>query len=87
MATDAAGAAYPLPAELGPLPLHLEDDGSYSVLGPPLCHATPVDQASGSNGALASRPINFSATLAPPGDKVFCGSYRCSGNRFAYLLF
>ena len=81
VATDAAGAAYPLPAELGPLPLHPEDDGSYSVLGPPPCHATPVDQANRSNGALAYRPINLSATLAPPGDKVFCGSSRCSGKQ------
>ena len=37
---DAAGIAQPLPAELGPLPLYLDEDGFYSVLGPPLSHAT-----------------------------------------------
>ena len=76
--------AHPLPAELGPLPLYRDDDGFYSVLGPPLDHAISVNQASGStNNALACSPINISSTLTPHGDMVFCGSSRCSGNRFA----
>ena len=37
--TDAAGIAQPLPRELGPLPLFLDNDGFYSVLGP-LAHHT-----------------------------------------------
>jgi len=84
VSANAAGVTHPLPAELGPLPLYLDDDGFYSVLGPPLYHGTPVNQVSGStNDALAYSPINISTTLKPPGGKVFCGSSRCSGNRFA----
>ena len=76
---------HPLPAELGPLPLFQHDDGFFSVLGPPLCHATPEDQANRSTGhTLAYSPINIPATLTPltPRDKVFCGSFKCSGTRF-----
>lgn len=75
--------AHPFPAQLGPLPLYRDDDGFYSVLGPPLSHGTYEDQAKKStNHALAYNPINISNTLAPPREKVFCGSSKCSGNRF-----
>jgi len=87
VSTNSAGVAHPLPAELGPLPLYPLSDGFYSVIGPRLCHATPLNQANGStNHTLASSPINISGILTSPGDKVFCGSSRCSGNRFASLL-
>ncbi|KAG0640959.1 hypothetical protein HOY80DRAFT_1021617 [Tuber brumale] len=52
--TNATGAAQPLPTELGPLPLHPQNDGFYSVLGPPLGHTTPVENQTGEspNGCL-----------------------------------
>ena len=76
--------AHPVPAELGPLPLYRDNDGFYSVLGPPLSHRTYEDQAKKStNYALAYNPINISTTLAPPREKFFCASSKCSGNRFA----
>ncbi|KAG0640957.1 hypothetical protein HOY80DRAFT_1115399 [Tuber brumale] len=71
---------------LGPLPLYQDDDGFYSVLGPPLSHTTPgEDQANEPANAnvgntLAYDRINISATLAPHRGRVFCGSSRCSGN-------
>lgn len=76
--------AHPFPAQLGPLPLYRDDDGFYSVLGPPLSHEAYEDQANKStNYALAYNPLNISTTLAPRREKVFCGSSKCSGNRFA----
>ncbi|KAG0640944.1 hypothetical protein HOY80DRAFT_999725 [Tuber brumale] len=81
--TNPNGIAQPLPAELGPLPLYLDEDGFSSVLGPPLNQTTCHDQAQGSsNSALTYDSINTSPTLTPPREKVFCGSSRCSGNRF-----
>ena len=60
---------------LGPLPLFHDDDGFYSVLGPPLCNKAGEDQVNGStNHPLAYSPIHIPATLTPPRDKVFCGS-------------
>ena len=80
---DLSGPA-PLPAELGPLPLYPDDDGFYSVLGPPLSHVAHGDQANGPiNNTLAYNQIKISATLSPPRNKVFCGSSYCSGYRFA----
>ena len=85
VSTNAAGVAHPLPAELGPLPLYRLDDGSYSVLGLPLNYLTLEAQANGSrDNALAYNPVNVSAALTLPRDKVFCGSFKCSGNRFAH---
>ncbi|PUU80823.1 hypothetical protein B9Z19DRAFT_686479 [Tuber borchii] len=73
--------AHSLPAELGPLPLHLDGDGFYSVLGPPLSHTIHEDQVNESTGgSLAYSHINTSAPLMPPRSKVFCGSLKCSGN-------
>ncbi|KAG0640953.1 hypothetical protein HOY80DRAFT_1135608 [Tuber brumale] len=83
---DAAGVACPLPAELGSLPLYQDDDGFFSVLGPPLSHTTPGgDEANepasiSAGNTLAYDRINISATLAPHTGRVFCGSSRCSGN-------
>jgi len=66
----------PLSAEPGPLPLH-QNDGFCSVLGRSLSHVTNGDQAKGSaNDILAYNP---------PGDKIFCGSSKCSGTMFAPL--
>jgi len=47
--TNAAGIAPPLFAELGPLPLFLENDGFYSVLGYSLSHSPCEDYANGSS--------------------------------------
>lgn len=81
---NATGIGHPLPAELGPLPLYQDHDGFYSVLGPPLGHPAQEDQATGSsNQILAYSPIDIPLILTPPRDKVFCGSPKCSGNRFA----
>lgn len=75
--------AHPLPAELGPLPLHLDGDGFYSVLGPPLSHTTHEDQVNKyTSGSLAYNHINTPAPLMPPRGKIFCESLKCSGNRF-----
>ncbi|KAG0640954.1 hypothetical protein HOY80DRAFT_1040473 [Tuber brumale] len=82
---DSAGFACPLPAELGPLPLHQDDDGFHSVLGPPLSHAIPGgDQANESTGTnagdtLAYDRVNISTTLTPPRGVASCGSSRCPG--------
>ena len=76
--------AHPLPTELGPLLLYLDDDGFYSDLGPPLSNTPHEDQVDEStNDTRAYTPINTSATLTPPTGKVFCGSLKCSGNRFS----
>ena len=84
VSTNASGIALPLPVELGPLPLYLDDDGFYSVLGAPLSHVISEDQASGSpNVTLAYNPAKMPATPAPRRDKVFCQSSKCAGNRFA----
>jgi len=37
--------------------------------------------------ALAYNPTNISATVTPPKDKIFCGSSRCSRNRFVPFHF
>ena len=84
VSTNAAGIAHPLPAELGPLPLFQDEDGFYSVLGPSPCHTPREDHVDRpTNHTLANNPINIPGTITPPKDKVFCGSSRCSGNRFA----
>ncbi|KAG0640955.1 hypothetical protein HOY80DRAFT_999730 [Tuber brumale] len=88
VSVDAAGVACPLPAELGPLPLYQDDDDFYSVLGPPLSHTTPggdeANEPASTNigNTLAYQRINISAALTPHRGVVFCGSSRCSGNRF-----
>ena len=80
---NGTGIGQWLPAELGPLPLYQDGDGIFSVLGPPLGHPAPEDQATRSTShALAYSPIYILANLTPPRDKVFCGSSKCSGNRF-----
>ena len=84
--TDESGIALPLPPGLGPLPLFPANDGFYSVLGPSLSLATSDDQATASaNNPFAYRPSasNIPATLKPPKRKVFCGSSKCPGNKFA----
>ena len=84
VSTNAAWSAHPLPAELGPLPLFQDEDGFSSVLGPQLSHTPRNDHADRpTNHTLAYSPINFPGTLMHPRDTVFCGSSRCSGNRFA----
>ncbi|KAG0640958.1 hypothetical protein HOY80DRAFT_1135609, partial [Tuber brumale] len=82
VSTDATGIAQRLPAGLGPLPLYREDDGFYSVLGPLLSHTTPGEDQTNESAecTLAYDPVNTSATLRPPREKVFCGLSRCSGN-------
>jgi len=86
--TNGTVIARSLPAELGPLPLYLDDDGFYSVLGPRLCNTVQKDEASGDTGGVfAYGSINISTTLTPRRAKVFCGSSRCSGNRSALFHF
>jgi len=66
-----------LPAELGPLPLYRDDDGFYSVLGPPLSETADEDQPNGStNGVFGYNP---------PMDKRFYGASECPGIRSAPL--
>ena len=82
---DALGVAQPLPTHLGPLPLYPLANGYYSVLGPPLGQAIHEDHANGSpNNALAYNHtgIDLAPTLTPR-NQAFCGSSKCSGNRFA----
>ena len=84
---NALGVAQPLPAELGPLPLHPLGNGYYSVLGPPLGQAI-LDHANGSTNdtvVYKNTGIDFAPTLTPSSDKVFCQSPKCSGNRFPPL--
>ena len=77
------GDCIPPHAALGSLPLFQDNDGFYTVLGPPLNHLTHKDQANGpANNALAYNPINIHAIRTSSKDKVFCASSRCSGNRF-----
>jgi len=53
-----------------------------------LWHTTHKPQAcEPTNDALAYNPTNISATVTPPKDKIFCGSSRCSGNRFVPFHF
>jgi len=83
---DALGVAQPLPAELGPQPLYPLGDGYYSVLGPLLGQAILEDPANGSPNntpAYNHTGIDLATTLTPSRNKVFCGSSKCSGNRFA----
>jgi len=85
---DTLGVAQPLPTELGPLPLCPLGNGYYSVLGPSLGQAILEDHANGSpNDTLTynNTGIDLAPTLTPSRDKVFCGSSKCSGNRFAPL--
>ena len=65
----------PLPAELGPLPLYLDNDGFYSVLGPPLSHATREDQENESTNDI----LAYNASM----QNILCGSSKCPGTRFA----
>jgi len=82
---DATGIARPLPTQLGPLPLYPLDDGCYSVLGPPLSHIANEDPNGFSNDSPTCNytSIDTTATPTPPRAKYFCGSSKCSGNRFA----
>ena len=78
---------HSLPIEPGPLPLYLDDDGFYSVLGPPLSQTAHEDQVDESiNDTLTCNPIDTSPTLTPPRGGVFCESPKCSGNRSAPSL-
>ena len=70
-----------LPPDLGSLPLHTEDDGWYSVLGPFHSHATREDHAEGSTNYTPVLPVpDTPATLTP--HQIFCQYHKCSGNRF-----
>ncbi|KAG0640952.1 hypothetical protein HOY80DRAFT_999728 [Tuber brumale] len=87
VSTDAAGVAHPLPAELGPLRLYQDDDGFYSVLGPPLIHTTlgggQANEPTGTNSVdtLAYDRVNISATITPP-KGVASGPHTCSRRSF-----
>jgi len=81
VSTNASENSLPLPVELGPLPLYLDEDGFYSVLGAPLSHVISEDQAG--RYALAHNPVNIPVTRTLPRDRVFCQSSKCGGNRFA----
>ncbi|RPA90012.1 hypothetical protein L873DRAFT_511123 [Choiromyces venosus 120613-1] len=69
--------------ELGPLPLHLHDDGWCLVLSPPLSHTNPrVNQKNHSTNNIPTvNNVNILAPTITPRGKVYCGSSRCTGNK------
>ena len=77
-----------LPPSLGPLPLYPDNDAFYSANNSLPSHATSTDHVWGGSptDTLAYSPagINTPAatTSAPLRTKVYCGSSKCSGNRF-----
>ncbi|RPB00439.1 hypothetical protein L873DRAFT_1843039 [Choiromyces venosus 120613-1] len=81
--TDNTGKALPLNPELGPLPLHLHNDGWCTVLGPPLSHTTAgVNQNNHSTNNIpaVNNVNNILSPIITPRDKVYCGSSKCTGN-------
>ncbi|RPB01354.1 hypothetical protein L873DRAFT_678027 [Choiromyces venosus 120613-1] len=76
IAVGATGQSQPLSRTLGPLPLHRDGDGFYSVLGPSLKDPTPLtlSQAAQPNNNI---PVpNGNAALGT----YHCGYHRCAGN-------
>ena len=83
---DEQGHPIGLHPGLGNLPLHLDMDGWYSVLGSWNCAA---DNPNPANQISEANPENNLAILVPPRNahpslqRIFCLHPKCSGNRLA----